>query len=552
MDDWDVPPEEAGVFDFGQEVPSGDTSTAAVDPGWKDELNLAEFPIAALTDRIPDGQTTLVFEDRFERRDSTPIVRRLTIMGTHKHGLPTALDDEVLVGLIQLTKRRSNFTDPKVQFSRYELIELLGWPQSGQSYRRIEEALHRWVGVVLMYENAWWDNAAKSWVDEQFHVLDNVTLYDRERWRGSARSGKGVRAGTGKADKPPLPLSSFRWNEVIFQSFQAGNLKQLDLELYLKLRLPTSKRMYRFLDKRFYRRMRLDFDLRSLACEHIGLSRSYAPTELKRRLRPALEELEQLGFLEPLSPDERYSYVARGRWRIILIRGRNVSSDGSSASSTIDIASDDRAELIDLLKARGITAKTAQDLVESHPANRIRTKVEVFDWLVHNADKRVSKNAAGYLVASIRSDYQAPDDYPDPNSADSATASKSKGKARAANNRRSPVGAPPPVPLPPVRSSRKSADEEAQAQRDKEHLSRLREAWQALPETERDAILDAVKAENPGLGRWRSMLEPLCLDVLNARLNGESSPTKLGQPATSGTGSPASSQKHLFSDDENA
>ena len=179
------PIEETGAFDRQNEE-----NSSAAEPGWKDELNLAEFPIAALTDRIPDGQTTLVFEDRLERRDSTPIVRRLTIMGTHKHGLPTSLDDEVLVGLIQLTKRRSNFTDPRVQFSRYELIQLLGWPQSGQSYRRIEEALHRWVGVVLMYENAWWDNQARSWVDEQFHVLDNVTLYDRERWRTSGRGSK--------------------------------------------------------------------------------------------------------------------------------------------------------------------------------------------------------------------------------------------------------------------------------------------------------------------------------------------------------------------------
>ena len=180
---------------------------ARPDAGWKDELNLAEFPIAALTDRIPDGQTTLVFEDKLERRDSPPIVRRLTIMGTHKHGLPTSLDDEVLVGLIQLTKRRSNFTDARVQFSRYELIELLGWPQSGQSYRRIEEALHRWVGVVLMYENAWWDNAAKSWVDENFHVLDNVTLYDRERRRTSARSGgRARRIGAGRRPtSPPCP-----------------------------------------------------------------------------------------------------------------------------------------------------------------------------------------------------------------------------------------------------------------------------------------------------------------------------------------------------------
>ena len=175
------------------------------DAGWKDELNLAEFPIAALTDRIPDGQTTLVFEDKLERRDSPPIVRRLTIMGTHKHGLPTSLDDEVLVGLIQLTKRRSNFTDAKVQFSRYELIELLGWPQSGQSYRRIEEALHRWVGVVLMYENAWWDNAAKSWVDEQF---PRARQRDPLRPRAAAAVGTvgpGRARGTAPARRPTSP-----------------------------------------------------------------------------------------------------------------------------------------------------------------------------------------------------------------------------------------------------------------------------------------------------------------------------------------------------------
>src|SRR4051812_20644474 len=145
------------------------------------------------------------------RRDHPPIVRRLTIMGTVKHGLPTSTDDEVLVGLIQLTKRRSNFTNAKVPFSRYELIELLGWPQSGASYRRIEEALNRWVGVVLMYENAWWDNVEKSWVDETFHVLDNVTLYDRERRKRAAKGKPGARPVPSKrpkktgAEGDPLP-----------------------------------------------------------------------------------------------------------------------------------------------------------------------------------------------------------------------------------------------------------------------------------------------------------------------------------------------------------
>jgi hypothetical protein len=486
MDEWDQPIEEEGGIEPIEE------GVSASDAGWKDELNLAEFPIAALTDRIPDGQTTLVFEDRLERRDSAPIVRRLTIMGTHKHGLPTSLDDEVLVGLIQLTKRRSNFTDQRVQFSRYELIELLGWPQSGQSYRRIEEALHRWVGVVLMYENAWWDNIAKSWVDENFHVLDNVTLYDRERRQPAARSGKAARP-----DKVPLPLSSFRWNDVIFQSFQSGNLKQLDLEFYLRLRLPTTKRMFRFLDKRFYRRERLDFDLRTLACEHIGMSRTYAPTELKRRLKPALEELEQLGFLEPLSPEERYSYVKRGCWRIILIRGKSANAAPTAAGA--GTGAEGTTELIDALRARGVTARIAAELVETHPAARIRTKIDVFDWLLRNEDKRVGKNPAGYLVASIRADYQAPGDFPE-----------SKPSA--------PVPAPGgrPTRRRPARDAQVEVD--SQAEPDQAREAELRAAWDALPDAEREAILAKVKAENPGLSRWKKMLEPLCLAALEQRL----------------------------------
>ena len=178
----------------------------AQDGAFKDEMNLAEFPIAALSDRVPAGQTTLVFTDTIEQRDGRPIVRRLTIEAPAKHGLPAALDDEVMVGLIQLTKRRNNFTDPKVMFSRYELIELLGWPQTGPSYHRIEEALHRWVGVVLTYENAWWDNAAKSWVDEHFHILENVSLYDRERHKLLARGAGAARGeeGRGRGGPPAL------------------------------------------------------------------------------------------------------------------------------------------------------------------------------------------------------------------------------------------------------------------------------------------------------------------------------------------------------------
>ncbi len=489
-----IVPEDADLTDLTIEEAGGfepvDESLPLADQGWKDELNLAEFPIAALTDRVPNGQTTLVFEDKLERKDHPPIVRRLTIMGTAKHGLPTSTDDEILVGLIQLTKRRSNFTNAKVPFSRYELIELLGWPQSGASYRRIEEALHRWVGVVLMYENAWWDNTEKSWVDENFHVLDNVTLYDRERRKRASKNGKvAAKPATGKRPKKvgtegdPLPLSSFRWNEVIFESFQSGNLKQLDLEFYLKLRLPTTKRMFRFLDKRFYRRERLDFDLKTLACEHIGMSRSYAPTELKRRLKPAIEELEQLGFLEPLSAEDRYSWVAKGSWRILLIRAQ--------PQPPAEAHPPERSTLQELLVARGVSNRVAQELVATIPLGRIRTKVEVFDWLVKNQDKRVGKNPSGFLVASIRADYQNPDDF--------ATVAKAEQTRKKADDS--------------AKVAKKKVTDEHDQQKQRE--GDLRARWDKLSDAERESIKLAVRAANPGLGRWKNMLEPLCLAALD-------------------------------------
>lgn len=490
-----------GLDDTPEEIEAIGSTLPTLPPldlgGYKDELNLAEFPIAALTDRVPDGQTTLVFEDKLDQKDGPPIIRRLTIMAPSKHGLPTAMDDEVMVGLIQLTKRRNNYTDPKVSFSRYELIELLGWPQNGQSYQRIEEALHRWVGVVLMYENAWWDNAAKSWVDENFHILENVSLYDRERRRRAGKPGsKGAARPSKEGD--PLPLSSFRWNEVIFRSFQSGNLKQLDLEFYLKLRLPTTKRMFRFLDKRFYRRDRLDFDLKTLACEHIGMSRSYKPTELKRRLRPALEELEALGFLEPLPDPERYAWQGRGSWRIILVRGprgREASGGGATAEA---------AEVIDLLAARGVSAKAAAELVEAHAPDAVRAKVEVLDWLLKKGDKRAGKNPAGYLVASIREGYSAPEGYAPPDEADRLA----EAERRAAEDER---------------RRRDLEAEEAGRAAGKE--AETRAAWAALDQAERDAVAAKVRAENPGLRRWKSMMEPLCLAELERlRIAGEPIP----------------------------
>jgi len=210
----------------------------------RDEMNLAEFPITLLTDYPPEGVKMLVFEDRHGK---------LTVVGSEDRGLPTASDADVIVGLIQLTKLRNDFTDPTVEFSRYELLKLLGWPDQKQYYQRLKESLRRWVGVTLHYDGCWWDNRRKRRVSASFHILDEVVLPDEE---------------------DPGVASSFTWGKKFFKSCRDNNLKRLDLEAYFSLKSAIAKQLYRFLDKRFYLRPDWTFDLPELVHEHVGLSRN--------------------------------------------------------------------------------------------------------------------------------------------------------------------------------------------------------------------------------------------------------------------------------------
>jgi hypothetical protein len=91
----------------------------------KDEMNLAEFPITLLTDRVPKGQKTIQYQDQiFDDRLGRPVTRKLTVSADEAYGLPTAVDDDVILALIQLTKLANDFTSREVQFNRLDLIKL--------------------------------------------------------------------------------------------------------------------------------------------------------------------------------------------------------------------------------------------------------------------------------------------------------------------------------------------------------------------------------------------------------------------------------------------
>ena len=411
----------------------------------RDELNLAEFPITLLADRAPEGQKTLVFQDKiYDEGEGKVISRKVTVTASDRFGLPTPKDDDVILGLIQLTKETNGFTNRTVRFNRADLVRLLGWSDSGQSYQRIDQSLHRWLGVTLIYENAWWDRQQRAWTTRGFHMIDGFELND-------ARGPDGKHGDS---------TSRFTWNDVIFQSFQVGYMKRLELGIYLKLRLPTSKRIYRFLDKRFFHKRTWEFDLREFAIEHIGLSRSYSDNgKLKEKLKPAIDELTELGFLDPMPAKDRYVKVGRSRWKIKFVRRadpfgdpkavemtsglgdakaaskveagptskRERAASGSSkdretsskssvqkpesnppAFSTLVLQDPERSGLCSQLVERGVTPAIAVELARQFPVDLVREQIEAFDWLVKRGDKKLSRNPAGYLVKAIQDGYEVP------------------------------------------------------------------------------------------------------------------------------------------------
>ncbi|BDC49811.1 hypothetical protein F183_A21270 [Bryobacterales bacterium F-183] len=360
-------------------------------PNYRDELNFAEFPLASLSTVLPKDQKTLEFSDEiFDKSVNKRVQRKLTITASDKYGLPTATDDEVILGLIQLSAK-TNFNDRKVYFTRYELLKLLGWSDSTRNYKRLEQSLNRWLGVTLYYEKSWWSKDEQSWVNEGFHILEHIQVLDQERQRRAVAN-----------DAPQAGKSSFVWNDVVFTSFKAGYIKQLDFPFVKSLESAISKRIYRFLDKRFYQRDFHTFDLRTFACEHIGLSKKCHNGELKRVLRPAIQELETRGFIQPLPDEARFVQESRGVWSVTFSR---------AGRSKREAKEDTKSPLSEALVQRGLSAASAKKLVAAYRTPAIEEKIALADWLALRKDARVSKSIPGFLYKAIVDEYPLPDDY---------------------------------------------------------------------------------------------------------------------------------------------
>ncbi len=369
----------------------------------RDEMNLAEFPLTVLSKRADPSIKTLEFTDSVKGKNGDVINRQWIITGADKFGLPTSSDDEVLLGLLKLTAD-DGLRSPKVHFTRYELLKILRWTTEGRSYVRLQNALDRLSGVRIKATNAFYDNETKLHSTRNFGILDAYEIND------------------GRDTRP----SFFTWSEVLFKSFQVGFIKKLDLEFYLDLQSAVSKRLYRYLDKHFWYRSRMQVNLFVLAHEKIGISRNYVyASSLRQQLEPALDELKDKGLLS------EYEFIGKGKsTEVVLVAAhapRKTLAAPTPSTAGPQTASMPQANLEpsggneadaaveQMLMQRGIMEKQAKRLVNQRSPEtlaRIRSIVFYFDDLVGSESHLVSRNPAGFLYRAVEKpfDFVLPND----------------------------------------------------------------------------------------------------------------------------------------------
>lgn len=260
----------------------------------KDELNLAEFPLTKLGGR--DNREILVYEGWAVDKLKGPYKQVWTVRGAAGLGLPNELGDRVILALLSLSTHHAE-PSRKVEFSFYQLLKLLALETEGQAlYLTLEKVLRQLTGIFIESEQAFFDKASNKRITsrEAFHLVESLWLrkYERDSATLAAESAQAY----------------IIWGREIWKNLQAGYIKKIDLSFYYSLSSPLARRLFRFLDKRMHHQNEMEIDIFELS-GRLGQARYHKPSEVHRKLQPAIAELIERKFLSESGIVKRDKYT---------------------------------------------------------------------------------------------------------------------------------------------------------------------------------------------------------------------------------------------------
>ncbi len=368
----------------------------------KDEMNLIEHPFAVLWQKEPENAVIAYEWDTRHPKTGKLLPASWMVAGHREHGLPTSTEERVYLVLLELT-REAGFQSPVVHFSRYDVIQRLGWQPTKTYYEMLKLALARLQGVTINAQNAFWNPKSNSYRNTNFNIIDFSDINAEPPGRKNAQC--------------ELPLSFFKWSDILFDSFQSGYIRTLDLDFALGLKGDIALRLYRYLDKKSYDgRAEFEIEMLGLCIEHLGMKPSPYPSKLKERLKTAHEELIAKGFLHEVS----YETMKNGKDVKVCYRfcprhaaletsqpqdapTENAAKPQSSTRTTEDtlVVPSVRGGLEAQMKRLGVTPETIADFLENVSAGELQNQL---DYL----DDRKPKDRAAVFVKSVRESWTPP------------------------------------------------------------------------------------------------------------------------------------------------
>jgi len=464
----------------------------------KDELNLADWRISVPTHQQPrkeDGGKLDVLEYEIPSRDEQ--TQKVTLMAPSVVGLPTPGDEDLLIALLALAKEQ-HFADDFVRFSTADLCHALRRSPNLATRDRIEAGLTRLKALTLKYELAWYDKL-KAQVEP---VLITGILAEAKLVR---RPGRPTTAE---------PKDSYvQWTNNFFQTIKAGNLTDIDLDLYFSFSRPGTKQLYRHLNKRFHGRNaaeRYERDLVHLACGHLGMTKSKF---VKRNLDECIRELEHHGYIVPESKADRYRKIRPGVWRV----GFSLDPSWKKTTGKRGAASDRVRKAPERSAARDIITTFHQlwsGVGEYQPSQR---ELASASRLIAEHGLENLKAALPRLVKILKTK------WPDCRTFKGAEAYIAEALTPVRDRRRR-------------EEQRRRDDEAKKAERDREQVARERQSglellWKQLSPEEQLEIRATAHRGHPSdvLRRRPSLAHSLCLAELRRRLekSPEAADTKL-------------------------
>src|SRR5215204_3302741 len=339
------------------------------------ESNLEEYPLFAVKARNRT-ENQLVFERRQQGEGGTELVQRWEVEPPAKLGMPGPFDQDVYLAVLQLLELRGGMPrNGELTFSLYELREILGWSTSGNTYEKIRQSLRRISSTTLTSENAFYSKAEERFLSDTFQIWS--VHFSR------------TKQGTATRERHTL-----RFHPIFIRNYMAQYLKGLDPEFYWSLSSPLSKRLYRLIDHQRDGGLAWQTDLSSLR-QQVPLSNYSYPSEIKRILAPAHEELIKRSFLNGVE--------YRGKSGILY----RVSQEFARRQKARELSGDPRELFaIERLTTEGIRGDVARDLVAHHGSDKC---LRYADGLEH---QRGIRNRAGWLRRAIEKGFELPEPLP--------------------------------------------------------------------------------------------------------------------------------------------